>query len=311
MDQRPVFVFASHRSGSTLLGRILNCHPGLVVWGEHGGILNQLAALNVAASSFGSLRQPLAERGLERYVRERGQLVFDPWKSPVDAAGLRDFTRAWMVRSFSTALQPGQRWGFKEIRYGGETITRFLLDLFPKGRFLVLRRGLVELCVSNILAEWSISELSRMGTFETLAEAQAVVADGAYTLAAMDWRLEQTAQIAGWAARTIWKHPMGSAIPGMFEFLGLGHNSETQINVIRVISKAAGETDKNLRLGMLDRAFIEALAPACLQAAQEAIGRNGLDRERLLRQGGRGQYCFLAGDHELRTSRLSSMGWAL
>ena len=40
---RPVFVLAQHRSGGTLLARLLNCHPGLVIWGEHAGFINRLA----------------------------------------------------------------------------------------------------------------------------------------------------------------------------------------------------------------------------------------------------------------------------
>src|SRR6266480_2083330 len=32
MQNRPVFIFAIHRSGGTLLTRMLNCHPDLVIW---------------------------------------------------------------------------------------------------------------------------------------------------------------------------------------------------------------------------------------------------------------------------------------
>ncbi|NJO83266.1 MAG: formylglycine-generating enzyme family protein [Blastochloris sp.] len=39
---RPVFIITTGRSGSTLLLRYLNCAEGLVVWGEHAGVLREL-----------------------------------------------------------------------------------------------------------------------------------------------------------------------------------------------------------------------------------------------------------------------------
>lgn len=42
--ERPVFIITTGRSGSTLLLRYLNCAERLVVWGEHAGIMTDLAA---------------------------------------------------------------------------------------------------------------------------------------------------------------------------------------------------------------------------------------------------------------------------
>ena len=42
----PVFVLTLHRAGGTVLVRVLNCHPELVIWGEHVGLINRLAEID-------------------------------------------------------------------------------------------------------------------------------------------------------------------------------------------------------------------------------------------------------------------------
>jgi len=46
MQLGPVFVLSPARGGGTVLARILNCHPQLVIWGEHVGLINRLAEID-------------------------------------------------------------------------------------------------------------------------------------------------------------------------------------------------------------------------------------------------------------------------
>ncbi len=50
---RPVFVISTGRSGSTLVQRLLNCHPAQVVWGEHHGFLASLLGAYMQMSNPG------------------------------------------------------------------------------------------------------------------------------------------------------------------------------------------------------------------------------------------------------------------
>jgi hypothetical protein len=42
----PVFLLTLHQAGGTVLARVLNCHPDLVIWGEHVGLINRLAEID-------------------------------------------------------------------------------------------------------------------------------------------------------------------------------------------------------------------------------------------------------------------------
>jgi hypothetical protein len=311
MHRQPVFLFSLHRSGSTLLERILNCHPNLVLWGEHGGIFNQLAAVDAATTPFPDLNHPLAERGLAQFIRNKPQPTFEPWRTPVSAEALRAAMRDWMVQTFTTGLAPEQRWGMKEIRYGGAPITQFLQTLFPQAQFLVLRRDLVSLCVSNILAPWSLDGLSTMGTFQNDAEAQTVVADCAYALTALDQRLDETVQQAGAAVLPLTANEIPLKIGEIFEFLALPLTQPLVASIAQVIHHRVGATDLSKSIGRLNRDSILTWAPRYLDLARREIARDGLDLARLQGREGRGQYCFVTGDHALRGSGRSSMGWGL
>ncbi|MBU6420116.1 MAG: sulfotransferase [Proteobacteria bacterium] len=307
----PVFVFASHRSGSTLLERILNAHPNLVLWGEHAGILNNFVEMLDTMARHGELSRPLPERGLGHFLRNKPMPDFAPWRTPVSIEGVRQMVREWMLRTFTIGLAPEQRWGIKEIRYGGPLITRSLLELFPAGQFVVLRRNLVDLCASNILAAWSLDRLGQTGKFETEEDAKAVISDCAYALTAMDHRLRKTAEIAGASAFTLNMEEVPVRAEAIFEFLRLPLSPAVKAAIASMIAAKVGDSDQSLSLGKLNIGLIKAWAPVFVAEAQRDIEQNGLDRERLLGFGPRGKYCFIVGDHSMRDTMRTSMGWHL
>jgi hypothetical protein len=82
----PVFVFTVHRSGGTVLGRVLNCHPDLVIWGEHGGILNKFAEIDAIIARHGrSMTEPekpwVPEYAASAELRSQ---MFQPWTTAYD-----------------------------------------------------------------------------------------------------------------------------------------------------------------------------------------------------------------------------------
>ena len=53
-----MFLLTLHRGGGTVLARVLNCHPDLVIWGEHVGLINRLAEIDDMVSRVGRLMAP-------------------------------------------------------------------------------------------------------------------------------------------------------------------------------------------------------------------------------------------------------------
>ncbi len=155
---RPVFVLTQHRSGGTLLARLLNCHDKLVVWGEHGGFLDGLAEARMQIERWAEQLPERSTRELRQYVRtERlADVKFRPWMSPFSPADFADQSRRILLSLFTRGLRPNQRWGFKEIRYHRPELVQFLRELFPRGQFLLLERDMADLCVSSLLAPWTL-----------------------------------------------------------------------------------------------------------------------------------------------------------
>jgi hypothetical protein len=162
---RPVFVLAQHRSGGTLLARLLNCHDKLVVWGEHGGFLDGMAESRGQLEHWAEQLPPRSTHELRQYVGS-GRLAdveFRPWMSPFSPSDYTEECRRGLLALFTRGLRRDQRWGFKEIRYHKPHLIKFLHELFPRGQFVLLERNAAGLCVSSMLAPWTRKELLAEG----------------------------------------------------------------------------------------------------------------------------------------------------
>ncbi len=150
---RPVFVASMGRSGSTLLQRVLNVHPDITIWGEHGGFLSGILQ-SYRLASEPSAAQNLIE-GYEHRAMVIGELaekeVFRPWVSPFRPDDLEDAIRSMLVGLFSAGLTPSIRWGFKEIRYTDQEL-RTLLAVFPEAHLIVLARDIAGYAQSRFFA---------------------------------------------------------------------------------------------------------------------------------------------------------------
>lgn len=311
-DDAPVFVIAPHRSRSTLLQRILNAHPRLVIWGEHGGLINKLAELDATAAYFWNVAGPIHNRNLEMLSRKPASAAeqpFDPWTNPWDRGKYLKFCRRFLVRTFRQGLRPDQRWGLKEIRYNSPEVCGFLSMLFPRSRFIVVRRNTLDLCVSNILSDWSVKSLNEMNAGATVATAEAVISDCCYAATAVDWQLRATTALLGSRALTIDSAEITTRADDVFAFLTLRVNRSTRRRIDELVSSKMGTTDKHQCAGVIDRKLIESIAPKLLVEAEREIAENGPDIGRLRRNCAKGAFSFLLGDHDLRDTNLSSMFW--
>lgn|GEM_PF-1303060 len=133
----PLLVLGSgHRCGSTLIQRLLNSHPEVLIWGEHYGALN---AVFQAMEDLGHWDREFGEVGREEFEQHGHQgwiAIMMPGIGAVERA-----SRAYVVSMFAEPAQAlgRPRWGFKEVRYGAEFATRFRV-LFPNTRVVHITR---------------------------------------------------------------------------------------------------------------------------------------------------------------------------
>ncbi|MGC1305206.1 MAG: sulfotransferase [Caulobacteraceae bacterium] len=309
IDDDPVFVCAPHRSRGTYLQRLLNIHPRLVVWGEHGGLINKLAEIDQIGKLHTRVHGDGDDGYLAMFAAKRVEALFDydPWANPLQAYQLREHHRRFLSAMFRRGLAAEQRWGVKEIRYNSPATVAFLAELYPRAQFLILRRDLVELCVSNILATWSANHLLAMGAGATLESAREVLSDCAYALCAIDAQLQMSAALLGPRAQEVGDAAIAETMGEVFRFLDLPAPEGYAEAVTLISGLRLGETPKEMSIGCLDRRFIEENAPEYIALARKEIFGQGLDLARLRRLAGRGRYSFLAGDHDLRHTTFSSL----
>jgi hypothetical protein len=309
----PVFVFSAHRSGGTMLARVLNCHPDLVIWGEHGGFINQLAEVDVITSGFEGLTVPVGDRGLSDFIggEKFNPAMFNPWANPFEQGSYRTWCRRFIESTFSYGLRPGQRWGFKEIRYHTVRTASFLATLFPDARFVILRRALYPLALSNLFAPWSVDRLRWSGAIRSEADIRAAVIDCAYALTAIDHgfgailaALPGRCHVVNHEAIT----PSAQDVfADLFMFLGLRGSRALLQAIIAVVESRVGTSDRGTAEGHLTLQTVERYLADALATAQAQIAADGIDTARLKRIAPQGRYSYLAGDHSLSDTPLSAM----
>ena len=114
--QAPILVLSSgHRCGSTLVQRAVGSHPDVLIWGEHGGAVQQILAavdhLDWWAGDHGA-----------RGVAELERAGHHGWiaNATPEPAVFLDAAREFLLSTFADPARARgcRRWGFKEVRYG-------------------------------------------------------------------------------------------------------------------------------------------------------------------------------------------------
>jgi hypothetical protein len=311
-----VFLFTVHRSGGTLLSRLLNCFPDLVIWGEHAGFLNKLAEAYALLADHAGLMQrtPVA---IARYLAfdARARAGFDPWANPFGPDDFVTQCRRLLRDLFTHGVPQDQRWGFKEIRYHDPKLLAFLDAVFPLAQGVVLTRDPVELCISNMLAAWALERLEAAGVDRDRAEFLRAVEDCLYAIVAIERNLK--AVMLGRADRVITVRyealceSPSTELERVIKFLGLAVDRPIQARLDHVLAHVTGGTerrsDASNRQGWLAAAPIRDAAMSLLPRVREMIARDGADRARLRGLGPKGGYCYLLGDHHVGDPGISTL----
>jgi hypothetical protein len=150
--ERPIFLLASgHRCGSTLLQRLLNSSPDILIWGEQKGYLNQYIPI------YRNLQQWERQvAGHRKTFLTEGYNNFIANMLPEDYE-LREAVILHLYALFGIpATRLGRSaWGFKEVRYGVD-VALSLQECFPKARFIHLIRDISACFLS--MKRWEQSE---------------------------------------------------------------------------------------------------------------------------------------------------------
>jgi hypothetical protein len=303
----PVFLLTLHRGGGTVLARILNCHPKLVIWGEHVGLINRLAEIDDMVTRVGRLMYPKTDEAIAEYVAFPDHRLndFDPWANPFDYEIFLRSCRQMIESIFARGLQPGQRWGFKEIRYHRVLTARFMEKLFPNARFVILRRDITEVAISAILASWSLRWFPNYRDAMPAEVAEAMVRDVTYALLVIENSLDAVhEQLGARCVRLDYSQLLDPSLKfaaPLFDFLELELPQEVIARVQQVLKVRAGGTDLQACFGgILSRDYIRTRVATILPGLRAEIARDGIDRARLVAKEGTGRYSFLAGDHTMR-----------
>lgn len=142
----PIFVLSAGRSGSTLVQRLLNSYPDVLISGEHRGFLKDVAngyfRLIEGRQGATEVFSATGIGGPEQLQQLKDPTQWQAWMNFFNAGDVRETYRQFVRRFFRHPHQAdGESWGFKEIRYGGDDrVIEFLSQLFPDAIFVFLSR---------------------------------------------------------------------------------------------------------------------------------------------------------------------------
>jgi hypothetical protein len=291
LRDRPVFVLAQHRSGGTLLARLLNCHERLVIWGEHAGFIDDLANAHAKLQRWS---QQLPERSIFevlRYVSKTrlADVEFRPWMSPFSPADFSKHSRKTMHSLFTRGLRPDQRWGFKEIRYHRPEIISFLHELFPQGQFVVLERNVTDLCVSGLMVPWTLQELLSAGIEQDKCAVLQRVEDELYSILGMRRNWSEALAHPDLLSIVIRYEDIVSDMPTqmetIFQFLGLSLDNNVRARMHIVIGAVSGLPEGTISpsgdRGYLTPEFVREAAEQLLPKVAKQIEQDGVDQNTL------------------------------
>ena len=175
----PIFLLGSGRSGTTLLQKILNSADDVMIWGEHGGFLKQIAQAYFHNTENPNVNEQIFDKNA---VAKDPNLDFNRFgPTVVGYSWMNWYGRREVAANFAGLIEsffhpPGmekRHWGFKEIRYGGDDRTiELLAELFPTARFVFIARNPVDVIASQAALGWGSKTALSTG-WKQLAEAWA------------------------------------------------------------------------------------------------------------------------------------------
>lgn len=155
MRLSPIILLSPGRSGSTLLQRYLNISKDIIIWGEHGGFIRGLAKTYYNFIQDNNSQKLLKKGSENTKAILKSDLTINQsieWTNNFSNNDFIDEFRNFIINLLSKGVNPNQRWGFKEIRYG-ITEMEFLRLLFPQAQFIFIVRNPLD-TISSMIFSW-------------------------------------------------------------------------------------------------------------------------------------------------------------
>lgn len=154
-EQAPIFILGSGRCGSTFFQTMLCSVDDIWIWGEHDGMLAQLLGWGERTRKSQPLnRFSFPFVGQDPWSVMRGNGTHAAWLGGFNADDVITAQRLVLEHLFCNRLPAGKRrWGFKEIRYGGDSmVPGRLLSLYPAARIIHVVRDPIRTVESSLRA---------------------------------------------------------------------------------------------------------------------------------------------------------------
>lgn len=158
MKTKPIFLLGTGRCGSTLVQRILNSSPEVLILGEHNGFLISLAEAYFTLTNTPNVRKWVFNPGFntkEMIAAARDPEFFSAWLNSFTIKRVQHDFRRLIAGVLADEIDLDQvRWGFKEIRYGeNDRVLPMLLELFPEASYIFIFRNVID-TIKSMLTAW-------------------------------------------------------------------------------------------------------------------------------------------------------------
>ena len=158
MKTKPIFLLGTGRCGSTLVQRILNSSPEVLILGEHNGFLISLAEAYFSLTSTPNVRKWIFNPGFdtnEMIAAARDPKFFSAWLNSFTIKRVQHNFRRLIAGVLAEEIDLDQvRWGFKEIRYGeNDRVLPMLLELYPEASYIFIFRNVMD-TIKSMLTAW-------------------------------------------------------------------------------------------------------------------------------------------------------------
>ena len=158
-DIFPIFLLGSGRSGTTLLMKILNSVDHVILSGEHGGFLKQIADVYFFHFTDEEMKKRFKneEAPDALFTKKLEYKIGYPWLHWYGKDTVKKNYKKFIESFFNPEMFSKKVcWGFKEIRYGiNDQVMEMLIDLYPNARFIFINRDPIDVIASQlVMKEW-------------------------------------------------------------------------------------------------------------------------------------------------------------